>query len=290
MSGRRLVTIDEIRRIAQLDHHEKMLEEARNQPYVGHILRKVSPYFTKFFIEHNVSANQVSLISLLFGAVGGLLFVFGNHYLMLIGCIVFLQLWNLLDCVDGEVARVTNDLSLGGQYLEEIHNPIVEPSFVACFGIGLYGMLGNMIFVYLSFVFGVSICLVHGFNRARRWIVEGLEKEDTYVFPLMKKGSFAGRSYRGLYRKVRLLFLLVNGYLILTGILVLELVSPIKVSYAVYGVTLNLLSAYFFLYGFDWLVRTIVSAAANYRYLMRVHREIIVDKKTKLTQHSAESD
>jgi len=268
-----LVTIDEIRQVAQLSYREKMLEEIRNYPYIGHVLRKVSPHFTKFFIEHNVSANQVSALSFLFGAIGGLLFVFGNHYLMLISCIVFLQLWNLLDLVDGEVARVTDDLSLGGRYLEEIHNPIVEPGFMACFGIGLSRMLGCMIFLYLGFIFALSICMVHGFNRTRRWIGKGLEKKEAYVFPLMKKKSLAGRFYGSLYRRVRLLFLLMNGYLVLIGILIFEIVSPIKLSCMFYGITLNLLSTYFLLYGFDWLIRTIVSGTTNYRYLMRIQEK-----------------
>jgi phosphatidylglycerophosphate synthase len=267
-----MVTIDEIRQIAQLSYREKMLEEARNYPYMGHVLRKVSPYFTKLFIEAKVSANQVSLFSILFGAVGGLLFVFGDYCLMLIGCVVFYQLWNLFDCVDGEVARVTDDMSFGGRYLEGIHNPIIESSFMACFGIGLFRVLGSIIFLYSGFISALFICLVHYSNRIREWITGDLEKKQ-YVFPLMKKKSLAGRFYRSLYRKVRLFFLLPNTYLILTGILIFEELSPIKLSCMNYGVTLNLLSAYFFLYGFDWLVRTVVSGATNYRYLMRIQEK-----------------
>ena len=270
-----MVTIDEIKQIAHLSCREKMLEEANNYPYVGHVLRKISPYFTKFFIEHKVSANQVSLFSLLCGIVGGLLLVFGDYYLMLVGCVVFYQLWNFFDCVDGEVARVADDMSLGGRYLEGIHNPIIESGFMACFGIGLFKMLGSTVFLYMGFIFALSICLLHNFNRTRKWITESLEKKEPYIFPLMKKRSYAGRFYRSLYRKVRPFFLLPHAYLILTGILIFEILSPVKLSYMIYGVTLNLLSAYFFLYGFDWLIRTVVSGATNYRYLMRIQRKYV---------------
>jgi phosphatidylglycerophosphate synthase len=250
-----------------------MLEEVENYPYVGHVLRKVSPYFTKFFIETKVSANQVSLFSIVSGVVGGLLFVFGDYYLMLVGCIVFLQLWNFFDCVDGEVARVMNDISLGGRYLEEVHNPIVEPSFIACFGIGLFKLWGSLVFLYLGFFFALSICLLHNFNSSRYYISEQVEKKEAYVFPLTRKKAFSGILYRKIYRKIRLLFLLPNTYLILTGILIFEILSPIKISYSLYGVNLNLLSAYFFLYGVDWLVRTCVSGATNYRYLKHLEKE-----------------
>jgi len=70
-------------------------------------LRKISPYFTKFFVDHSVSANQISSFSIMLGIAANLTFVFGNYYLMLLGCFLF-QWWNLFDLVDGETARVTN--------------------------------------------------------------------------------------------------------------------------------------------------------------------------------------
>ena len=268
-----MVTVDEIRQIAQLSYHEKMIEETRNYPYVGHVIRRVSPYFTKFFIDAKLSANQVSFISILLGIIGGLLFAFGNYYLMIVGCIVFFQLWNLFDCVDGEVARVTNDLSLGGRYLEEIHNPIIESIFMACFGIGLFTLWDNIVFLYIGFTFAMSICLVHNFNRSRYYIAQ-TEKEESYKFLLTPKKSILGSAYRSIYRKVRLLFILPNTYLMLTGVLIFELLFPIKLSYELYGVTFNLLSTYFLLYGIDWLARTVISGFTNYRYLMRANQRV----------------
>ena len=268
-----MVTVDEIRQIAQLNHHEKMLEETRNYPYVGHVIRRFSPHFTKFFIGANISANQVSFLSILFGVIGGLVFAFGNYYLMIVGCIVFFHLWNLLDCVDGEVARVTNDLSLGGNYLEEIHNPLIESLFMACFGIGLFTLFGDIAFLYLGLAFGLSICLVHTFNHSRSYIAQA-EHEESYKFPLSQKKSILSRAYTSVYRRIRLLFLLPNTYLILTAILVFELFSPIKLSYTFYGVTVTLVSAYFLLYGIDWVARTVISGFTNYRYLMRANQRI----------------
>ena len=258
----RLVTIDEIRKIGQPP------EKMRKNSYVRTV-RKVSPYFTKFFVEHQISANQVSSFSTLFGIVGGLLFSFGNYYLMLIGC-VFYQFRHLFDCVDGEVARVTNTKSIGGLYLEGIHDSIVESCFLACFGIGLYKMRESTVFVFFGFTFALLVCLVHVFNKSRKLVGKEFgKKERPYVFPLMKKQSVAGRIYRSVYRKVRLLFLFKHAHLILVAVIVFELVFPIKLSYVIYGVTLTCLSAYCFLYGFDWMARAIISSITNYRYLMR---------------------
>ena len=131
----------------------------------------------------------------MFGGVGGLLFVFGDYYSMLIGCIVFYQLWNLFDCVDGEVARVTGNMSLGGRYLEGIHNAIIESGFMACFGVGIFRMSGIIVCFYLSFIFALSMCLVNNFNRTRKWITESLEKKELYILALMNNQSFAGKFY-----------------------------------------------------------------------------------------------
>ncbi len=256
------MTIDDIRKIGQPP------EKMRKDPYV-HVLRKISPYFTKFFVEHQISANQVSSFSVLFGIVGDLLFVFGNYPLMLLGC-VFFQFHHLFDCVDGEIARVTDDITLGGRYLEGIHNAVLESGFMACFGIGLFKMWGSLVFLYLGFIFALSICLVHDFNRTRKWVIEGIGEKKAYVFPLMRKQSILGRIHKSIYGKVRLLFLFHNAYLILAGILLFEMLSPIKLSYTIYRLALNPLSLYFLLYGIDWLTRTVVSSVTNYRYLMRM--------------------
>ena len=80
-----MVTIEEIRDIAQSP--EKMRQEIKDYPYVNPLFRRISPYFTKFFVEHNMSANQISAVSIVFSIVGGLLFMFGDYYLMLIGCL-----------------------------------------------------------------------------------------------------------------------------------------------------------------------------------------------------------
>jgi len=239
----KLVTIIEITKIGQPP------ENMRNLGAYQRILRRITPYFTKFFVEHGISANQVSVLSTLFGIIGSFLFVFGNYYLMLIGC-VFCCFSSIFDLVDGEVARVTNVKTIGGLYLEGFHDPIVESCFLTFFGIGPYRMLENIVFAFFGFIFVLFICLVHIFNKWRKSLREDLEKkEKVYVFPLMKKKSVAGKIYRSVYRRVRVLFLFPHAHLILVCILAFQLLFPIKLSYTTCGVTLNILSTYFFYTG-----------------------------------------
>jgi phosphatidylglycerophosphate synthase len=264
-----LVTIEEIRKIAQPP--EKMREEIKDYPFISPLFRRVSPYFTKFFVEHNVTANQVTALSILFAIAGDLLFVFGDYYLMLIGC-VFCLFWQLLDFVDGEIARVTNLKTIGGLYLENVHHSF-DSCFFAFFGIGLYKMLGNMAFAYFGFTITLFLCLGKCFMFSREIArKEGIKKEKRYakyVNPLRKKRSLIGTIYRSIYIKIRYLFHFSYIYPILTCILVFELLSPIKSICVIYGIPLTVLSAYFFFCGFGWIFRVSIGGITNYVYLMK---------------------
>ena len=264
-----MVTIEKIREIAQPP--KKMRQEIKDYPYVSPLFRRISPYFTKFFVEHNMSANQITAVSIVFSIVGGLLFMFGDYYLMLIGCLFYL-FWQLLDFVDGEMARVTHSKTTGGLYLENVHHSF-DSCFFAFFGIGLYKMLGNIVFAYFGFMVTLFLCLGKCFMFSRVIAMkEHIKKEKRYakyVNPLRKSRSVIGTIYRSIYIKIRYLFHFSYIYPILTCILVFELISPIKSLFVVYSIPLTFLSTYFFFCGFAWIFRVSVAGITNYVYLMK---------------------
>jgi len=258
-----MVTIDEIKRIGQLSAREHMLEETQTFPYVGYVLRKISPYFTKFFLEHGVSPNQASFFSILLGIIGNFMFVFGNYYLILLGCLLY-QFWNIFDLVDGEMARVTNVRTLGGKYLETINEVITETGFMVCLGIGLAAMFATSTFAFLGLSFGLFTSLLNFFARARD-ATASIKRGNEQVFK--EKQS----RIKKIYKKARLLFVVINGYVILTIIVAFELILllfSIKFYYTLFGQPQSILSIYFLLYGAIWVVRAIVSSVTNYKYLM----------------------
>ena len=264
-----MVTIEEIREVDRQEAREHISESIKNFPYV-YVLKRISPYFTRFFIEYNISANQITFCSIMLGIIGNFMFVFGNFYSMLLGCF-FYQFWNLFDCVDGEIARVTNVKTAGGKYLETISVVITECAFVACLGIGLSKILDNNTYLLFGLIFALFICLLGYFARTRDVMIEQFEFKN-------KKTNTAKMSYaKRVYKKARLFFVIYNGYLILTVIVVFELIFPIKLDFSffgetfskIFGETLNITSIYFLLYGFVWTVRTLVSSITNYRHLMR---------------------
>jgi phosphatidylglycerophosphate synthase len=208
-------------------------------------------------------ANQVSVLSIITGIVANTTFIFGSYYLVLLGCFLY-QLWNIFDLVDGEIARVTNVKTAGGKYLETINEPITECGFILCLGIGLTKMLSDETFVFWGLFFALCYALLSAFARTRDMLIESSQTKEKKTLGF-QRAPLAMK----LYKKARLLFITVNGYIILTGIVIFQLFL-IKESYMTsLGLKLNLLSTYFFFYGFLWVIRMAISAVTNYRYLIK---------------------
>lgn len=257
-----MVTVAEIKRLGQQSAKEHMQEEARNFPYVAHVLRKISPYATKFFIDHNVTANNVSALSIITGIAANTTFIFGNYYLMLLGFFLY-QLWNIFDLVDGEIARVTDVKTAGGKYLETINEPITECGFILSLGIGISKILNDPTFIFWALFFALCYALLYGFARTRDMMIGSFQTKErksleSQRMPFIKR----------LYKKVRLLFVTVNAYIILIVIVIFQLLLVTESHITFLGLKLNSLSVYFFLYGLLWVVRMTVSAVTNYKYLI----------------------
>ena len=251
-----MVTIEEIRKIGQ---PREIL--ATHSPYSVHVLRKVSPYFTRFFIAHGITANQVSILGILIG-ISSAIMLFSGTPLMLVGCLLY-QLWNLFDSIDGEIARVTDTKTPSGKYLETIGDAIVECSFVLFLGIGLSRMLDNVLFFYLGLFFAMFVMSLNCFARTRDVLSSSRTQTDVRAF--LEDGQPLG--VKRVYKNLRILFIVYNGYLIVTALLIIELVSPYR--FQVFGVPLNLLACYFLLYGVVWTVRASISAVTNYQTISR---------------------
>lgn len=263
-----MVTIEEIKKLGQQSAKDHMEEGKRNFPYMGYVLRKISPYFTKFFIDHNVTANQVSALSIITGIAANTTFIFGNYYLMLLGCFLY-QLWNIFDLVDGEIARVTDVKTAGGKYLETINEPITECGFISCLGIGLSKILNDKTFVFWGLLFALFYALLHTFGRTRDMMIERFRIQEEIAKPEKTQTPTLKSHVKKTYKKVRLLFVLFNGYLILTFLTIFQLLLLNNAYLTFFGLKLNVLSAYFFLYGIIWIVRMIITSVTNYKHLIR---------------------
>lgn len=88
--------------------------------------RKLSPYLTYLFLKMGISAGTVTWLSVAMAFIGCFLISFSDMKVTVLG-FIFLQLWYLLDHVDGEIARYTKTTSKEGMYLDFATHSLVHP-------------------------------------------------------------------------------------------------------------------------------------------------------------------
>ncbi|HRJ86944.1 MAG TPA: CDP-alcohol phosphatidyltransferase family protein [Ignavibacteria bacterium] len=110
-----------------------------------------SKQLTKFFYYTRVTPHQVILLSLIFGVTASYLFVLPGKYYA-IGGAVLLFYKNVLDKVDGSLARAKGLDSRRGRFYDSISDFIVTFTSFAAVSYNLYLIWGS----YLAFVIGFA--------------------------------------------------------------------------------------------------------------------------------------
>lgn len=127
-----------------------------------------SPFFTKFFVKHHIIPNTVTILMMLSGLLGAVLFAIPVLPLQIIGTIL-IHIWFILDCSDGEVARITKRFSTFGTEIDYTAHILNHPCFSLSFLAVAYfsGQYPILLFGFLLFVFtalesmGRHLCSFH---------------------------------------------------------------------------------------------------------------------------------
>jgi phosphatidylglycerophosphate synthase len=98
------------------------------------LYRPLAFIFVKATYSTNLTPNQVSVLAMLFGVIGGILFGFGSREFLLAGAAFYLTC-NILDCADGQIARLKNNGTKVGRIVDGFIDYVV--STVVYFGIGI---------------------------------------------------------------------------------------------------------------------------------------------------------
>lgn len=101
------------------------------------VLRPLSMPLTWLALRLNLSANGVSYISAIFSIGGGILFCFTGFWLPLIGALL-LNFFSVLDCVDGNVARVTKTFGPWGGWADAVMGFVAYTSVFLASGVYVY--------------------------------------------------------------------------------------------------------------------------------------------------------
>ena len=125
-----------------------------------YIIRKISGFITGFLIRTPVTANQVTIISLILGIIAAVFFSFGGHtHTITAGLLFFLCV--VFDQCDGEVARIKHIESEFGRAFDIIVDSIVNAVIVAGITFALYKTSGSgfHIIIGLLAIIGISISI-----------------------------------------------------------------------------------------------------------------------------------
>jgi len=129
---------------------------------------------TKLFLKTSITANQVTLIDHIVGVIGCVLLSF-DYWLPILGG-VLLQLWILLDLVDGEVARYRRTSSLRGKHFDRLGHNIVEPLAFVSLSFHAYNKFRDVNFFVIGFLVSISLLVIE-ISALRREIMRMASNE-----------------------------------------------------------------------------------------------------------------
>ncbi|GAB2846902.1 CDP-alcohol phosphatidyltransferase family protein [Actinocorallia aurea] len=112
------------------------LKERRNEEHwAGRLYaRSVSPYLTWLLLRLGLSPNQMTYLMILCGIGAGVAFAVGTGILSAVIGAVLVQLYLVLDCSDGEAARVTGRTSITGVFLDRLGHYFSEVAILVGLG------------------------------------------------------------------------------------------------------------------------------------------------------------
>ena len=135
-----LKDIEEARHIAQPE-----AEGWRDTQY-----RRISIFLSVPFARTGVSANEITVTWCVLGFLGTVALA-SSHYWFRIGGACLLEFSELLDYVDGEVARLTGHTSSAGIFLEVVGHQLRNISLFLAVGFGVFRKTDNLLYLLLAF-------------------------------------------------------------------------------------------------------------------------------------------
>ena len=104
------------------------------------------------FLRTSFTPNQITLLSGIFGIIGAVLLISQNHLLLVLAALC-VQIFAILDLVDGNIARAKNIQSKFGQWLDVFFDKLNDFLLIIGITIGAYLAVGK---VYI-FLLGISL-------------------------------------------------------------------------------------------------------------------------------------
>lgn len=122
--------------------------------------RRLSASLTPLFLRTGLSPNAITVLSMVIGLLAGASFGVGSYAAGVVGALL-LQLSAIVDCCDGEVARLTNRQSQFGAQLDIAADNVVHMAVFAGVAWGTYRAQGSVT-AWLPLLLGVAAVIGTG--------------------------------------------------------------------------------------------------------------------------------
>ncbi len=196
-------SIAELRKICQTT-----AKKDKSNVYMRYVCRFLSIYGTRLLLPTKITANQVSVAMIAAGFISCFFFLSDSPALFALGAFL-LQIWYLIDCMDGEVARYRHyqatgsvvidkrQSSLTGLYYDMINHYIVNFLVPSTIGFGLFQATGHAGWILLGLLGALAQVLMLAMHDAQSRAILAHLKKYARVEPVSEKqetGSGADKS------------------------------------------------------------------------------------------------
>jgi len=144
------------------------------------VYRRFSRPLAKFLLGFNINPNLVTFIATFLGIGSGLLIYYGKIY----ESVVVILISQILDCTDGDLARLSNRVTTRGGFLDRVFDRFVDAAII----IGMIGLNPNEFWfigtlaIVGSFSVSISRAMAEAYNIECK---VGIGSRDTRIAIIM---------------------------------------------------------------------------------------------------------
>ncbi|MFF3749224.1 CDP-alcohol phosphatidyltransferase family protein [Streptomyces sp. NPDC002018] len=116
-------------------HPEGVKDRRSGEHWAGRLyMREISLHIDPYLVNTRITPNQLTYLMVVVGIAGGAALLLPGLPGAILAAVLF-QIYLLLDCVDGEVARWRKQTSITGVYLDRIGHYLCEAALLIGFGV-----------------------------------------------------------------------------------------------------------------------------------------------------------
>ena len=134
-------------------------KENKNYGPIFHLLRYLSYWMSIPFVYLPFTANQITLIANLVQASSILVIINADGYDKLYGVLLYF-VGDMLDFVDGNIARYRNQTSKKGVFYDQIGHVVLGPLFFLAVTLSAYNNTNEIIYMYMSITVAMFVPLM----------------------------------------------------------------------------------------------------------------------------------